>query len=133
MRDSYDVPLIPMRDYPTVMHPVVDGYLDHPSVTTLVDVGETGMLRGFIAADPTPYFSYRYKTELAGYVYYVYVAGPFRGWQIAAQLFLAAGIDRAAPFGFAVKTRSSFEAREKFPGAKYDSHRARYLTTETPA
>jgi GNAT superfamily N-acetyltransferase len=132
MRTSRDLCLIPMRHYSAIMHPIVDGYLDHPSVRTFVDVGDTGMLRGFIAADPSSYLA-RVRgdhRELAGYIYFTYVAAPFRGWGIARTLLQHAGIDPGSPFGYAVRTRSSFEARSKIPLAEYDPHRARFLTME---
>lgn len=133
MRGSRDLPLIPMRDYAAIMHPVIDGYLDHPTVLTHVAEGDGGVLRGFVSADSTRY-STRMRggiVELAGYVYYLYVAAPFRGWKIARALLAAIGIEPSSRFGYAMRTRSSFEVRAKIPLAEYDPYRARFLTTES--
>ena len=132
-RDSYDLPLIPMRGYADIMHPVIDGYLDHPKVRTLVAVGSLGMLFGFISADATPYVAdlRGVKRELDGYVFYLYVAGMFRRRGIARQLIAAAGIDPTRPFGFAASTFWNRKLRSKIPFAEYDTLHARFLSTET--
>jgi GNAT superfamily N-acetyltransferase len=130
-RGSRCLALIPMWGYAAIMHPIIGAYLDHPTVQTLVSEGR-GVLRGFVAADPRPYQTKLggRERELAGYVYYLYVAAPFRGWGLAAELLAAIGIDRESAFGYALPTRSSHEARGKIPRAEYDPNRARYLTME---
>jgi GNAT superfamily N-acetyltransferase len=131
-RGARDLPLIPMRGYADIMHPIIDGYLDHPAVRTLVAEGQLGVLFGFVAADPTPYVTRLrdQRLELAGYVYYLYVADPFRRRGFAKQLLAAAGVDRANPFGFAASTPWCRKLRNKIPFAEYDTMRARYLSME---
>lgn len=132
MRTTRDLALIPMRDYADIVHPIINGYLDHREVHTLVEQGDEGVLRGFIVFDPRHYNADSRSWVFEGYVYYLYVAAPFRGWKIAARLVAATGIDPAKRFGYAVRTRSSFEARGKIPLAEYQPHRARFLSTESP-
>lgn len=138
MRGSRDLAMIPMWGYAEIMRPIVEGCLDHPSVATLVAEGGNGVLLGFAAVDATPYSRRGAGTkpgatpEFAGYVFYVYVASPFRRWGVASDLLAAAGIDLTRPFGYAVRTRSSFEARAQAPLAEFEPYRARFLTTENP-
>jgi GNAT superfamily N-acetyltransferase len=130
MRSSRDLPLIPMDAYATIVHPIIEHYLDHVLVTTQLSRADNGVLRGFVVADPSTY-SARVRgerRELRGYVYYLYVAAPFRGWGIARALLAAAQIDAGSPFGYAVRTRSSYECRAKMPFAEYDPYRARFLS-----
>ena len=131
-RTARDLPLIPMNGYAAIMHPIIDGYLDHPRVKTHVAEGRLGVLFGFVSADPTHYERTvrGEKITLAGYVYYLYVADPFRRRRIASQLLEAAGIDRSGPFGFATSTPWCRSLRHKIPFAEYDTLRGRYLSVE---
>lgn len=131
-RTSQDLPLIPMKGYADIMHPIIDGYLDHPRVQTLVAMGELGVLFGFVSADPSHYVTEirNEDLELAGYVYYLYVAGPFRRRGFAKQLLAAVDVERVGPFGFAASTPWSRKLRSKIPFAELDTLRARYLSME---
>jgi len=131
-RTARDLPLIPMKGYADIMHPIIDSYLDDPRVQTLVAAGDLGVLFGFVSVDPRHYVTEirNEDLELAGYVYYLYVAGPFRGRRIAKQLLAAAGIDRTAAFGFAASTPWSRKLRSKIPFAELDTLRARFLSME---
>ena len=114
LRLSRDVPLIPMSMWATVMHPVIAHQLDRPGSSTLVAHGE--VLQGFICAAPN-------------YVFYVYVAQPFRRCGIALALLGAAGIDPAGRWGYACRTRASWELLVKLrkaPFATYDPFHARF-------
>lgn len=114
LRMSRDVPLIPMSRWADIMHPVIDAALDRQAARTLVAHGE--VLHGFICAEPR-------------YVLYVYVAQPFRREGVARALFAAAGIDPGAQFGYACRTRASWELlviHRKCPMATYDPYHARF-------
>ncbi len=114
LRLSRDVPLIPMVLWADTMHRVIERALERPMAQTLVAHGE--VLQGFICAEPS-------------YVLYVYVAQPFRRLGIARALCGAAGIDPMARFGYACRTRSSWQlltVHKKAPLATYDPFHARF-------
>lgn len=114
LRTSRDVQLIPMRLWAVTMHPVIDHALDRPAARTLIAEGE--VLQGFVCAEP-------------GYVLYLYVAQPFRRLGLARALLAAADIDPARRFGYACRTRASWELivlHRKAPLAVYDPFRARF-------
>lgn len=118
LRLSRDVPLIPMSRWAAIMHPVIEYALDRPAAHTFVAHGS--VLQGFICAEPR-------------YVLYLYVAQPFRRQGIARALFEAAGIDPSEPFGYACRTRASWELlakHRKAPCAVYDPFRARFDDTQ---
>lgn len=114
LRLSRDVPLIPMSMWATTMRPVIDSAINRPMARTLVAHGE--VLQGFVCAEPS-------------YVLYLYVAQPFRRRGIARALIAAAGIDPAARWGYACRTRASWEllvVHKKAPLATYDPFHARF-------
>lgn len=110
-RMTRDIPLVTMEQWAEVWHPVVRAALARPLVKTIVAHGE--LLRGFITYEPN-------------YVLYIYIAQPYRGWGIARGLFMAAGIDPLSRFGYACRTKASWELRGKTPSARYDPMRARF-------
>lgn len=124
-RDTRDIAYVEDEHFWPTYAPVIERALLRCRV--LVDEGE--VRRGFIAFEPDPYeTSYRGTiATMGGYVWYVYVAQPFRGWGIACDLMVAAGIDPASRFGFAAQTRASWELRkaDKIPNAHYDPYRSR--------
>lgn len=114
LRSSRDVAFIPMSRWAEIMHPVIEYALARPAARTLVAHGE--VLQGFVCVEP-------------GYVLYLYVAQPFRRNGIARALLTAAGIDPARPFGYAARTRASWEllvVHGKAPLAVYDPYHARF-------
>lgn len=120
LRTSRDVPLIPMSRWSAIMHPVIEAALERPAVRTLVAHGE--VLHGFVCAEP-------------GYVLYIYVAQPFRDRGVARALLEAAGISPEGPFGYACRTRASWELlviHRKCPLATYDPFRARFDDFDSP-
>ena len=128
-RASRDVALIPMRLYAATYRPVISEHVDRSRV--LVAHGEAGVLFGFIAYDHTVYVATidDERVTLDGYVLYVYVASPFRRRGIARRLFTAAGISPTQRFGYACRTRWSWELRPKIPLAEYEPNRARHEET----
>jgi GNAT superfamily N-acetyltransferase len=118
-----------MAIYADTFRPIINRHINRTNV--LVAHGETGVLFGFIAYDPTAYTAIvgGRRVTLAGYVLYVYVAGPFRKRGVARTLFAAANILPAQRFGYACRTRSSWELRSKIPLAEYEPHRARHEET----
>jgi len=130
LRTSRDVPLIPMRLWAAIMHPVIDHALDRPAARTIIAHGQ--VLQGFVCAEPAYTLEvHGRRAEMQGYVLYLYVALPFRRCGIARALMAAAGIDPARPFGYACRTRSSWELitlRKKYQFATYDPFRARFDT-----
>lgn len=119
----------PMALYAKHKHEEIEYYLARSSV--LVAHGETGVLFGFIAFDPTTYVARiaGRRVTLSGHVLYVFVSSPFRRRGIARRLFDAAGIKRSQRFGFHCRTRWSWELRSKIPLAEHDPNRARYEET----
>ncbi len=113
-RMTRDIPLIPMDRWAELWHPVVRWTLERPSVRTIVAHGATSLF-GFITFE-----------SVAAYVYYCYVAQPYRRRGIARELFAAAGIDPLSPFEYACRTKTSWELRGKVPSARYDPYRARF-------
>lgn len=111
-RMTRDVPLIPMKRWADVWHPIVNQVLDQPRTCAIVAHG--AVLQGFIAFQPPLY------------VLYVYVAQPFRRNGIARGLFAAAGIDPRARFSYACRTKASWECRNKVPFAEYDPFPVRF-------
>jgi GNAT superfamily N-acetyltransferase len=120
LRMTRDVPFIPMSRWADVMRPIVEQLLDRPGPRTFIAHGS--VLYGFITAEP-------------GYVYYAYVAQPFRRQGICRALFAAAHIDPAARWGYACRTRASWEilvlpvlkgGASRAPLAFYDPYRARF-------
>jgi GNAT superfamily N-acetyltransferase len=130
LRESRDIPLVPMAIYADTFRPIIARHLDRVRVT--VAHGETGVLFGFIAFDPSIYVAMlgRRRVTLDGYVLYVYVASPFRRRGVARRLFEAAGISPTQRFGYACRTQWSWELRSKIPLAEYEPKRARYEETE---
>ena len=126
LRSSRDIPLVPMDTYAATFRPIVEHHLAVASA--LVAHGEAGVLFGFLAYDPTTYVAMlgRRRATLYGYVLYAYVAAPFRRRGVARRLFAAAGILPDQRFGYACRTRSSWELRSKIPLAEYEPFRARY-------
>jgi GNAT superfamily N-acetyltransferase len=124
-RDTRDIAYVEDEHFWSTYAPVIERALKRCCV--LVEEGE--VRRGFIAFEPEPYeTSYRGVTStMHGYVWYVYVAQPFRGWKIARDLMTAAGIDPESRFGFAAQTRASWELRKanKITNAHYDPYRTR--------
>lgn len=108
-----DIPLVPDALWAATWHPIVRATLDRPTVVTVVAHGE--VLQGFICAEP-------------GYVIYVYVAQAFRGQGIARGLFASVAIDPESRFGYACRTKTSWECRAKIPLAHYDPFRVRFTT-----
>lgn len=108
-RDS----IVPMAMWADTMHAVVGHYLARLSTRVLVAHRDT--LWGFLAYD-------------LDYVFYCYVAQPFRKGGVARALFDAAGIDPGGRFGYLCRTRASWELQQagKIPGARYDPFRARF-------
>jgi len=118
LRSSRDVPLIPMSMWASVMRPVLEHMLDRTTAGTLVAHGE--VLQGFICVEPN-------------YVLYLYVAQPFRRLGIARALLAAAGIDPAQRFGYACRTRASWQllqVHRKAPLAAYDPFHVRFDNSE---
>lgn len=114
LRLSRDISFIPMARWAELMRPVIEAVLARPAARTLVAHGE--VLQGFVSFEPR-------------YVLYLYVAQPFRRNGIARSLLEAAGIDPSAPFGYACRTRASWELivlHRKAPFAVYDPYRARF-------
>lgn len=111
-RMTRDIPLIEHEDWATIWHPVVRKALNRTGVQTIVAVGAVQW--GFITFEPPQY------------VYYVYVAQPFRKRGTARRLFAAAGIDPRSRFGYACRTLASWECRDKMPQAHYDPFHARF-------
>ena len=130
LRSSRDIPLVPMSTYATTFRPIIEGHLARAQV--LVAHGEAGVLFGFLAFDPSTYVATigRRHITLDGYVLYAYTAAPFRRrYGVQRRLFAAAGISPLQRFGYACRTRSSWELRSKIPLAEYDPYRARYEET----
>jgi GNAT superfamily N-acetyltransferase len=111
-RMTRDIPLVPMDRWAEIWHPVVRAALARRSVRTIVAHGALALF-GFLAFEPA-------------YVYYVYVAQPYRRRGIARELFAAAGIDPLSRFEYACRTKTSWELRGKVPSARYDPYRARF-------
>ncbi len=130
LRASRDIPLVPMAIYAETFRPIIERHLEAARV--VVAHGETGLLFGFIVFDPAIYVATlgRRRVTLAGYVLYVYVASPFRLRGIARRLFDAAGINPTQRFGYACRTRSSWELRSKTPLAEHEPFRARFQETK---
>ncbi len=130
LRSSRDIPLVPMATYAATFRPIVARHLE--LARAVVAHGESGVLFGFIVYDSATYHVElgRRRVTLDGYVLYVYVAAPFRRRGIARRLFAAAGIDPTQRFGYACRTRSSWELRSKIPLAEYEPYRARYEEIE---
>lgn len=106
-----DIPMIPDALWAKTWHPIVKATLDRPTVVTVIAHGEA--LHGFICAE-------------ANYVIYVYVAQPFRRCGIARELFASVGIDPSSRFGYACRTKASWQCRSKIPLAHYDPFRIRF-------
>lgn len=115
LRMSRDVQLITMADWADIMRPVIAKVLDRPDVVTVI--AHSSVLCGFICAEP-------------GYVYYVYVAQPFRRNGLARRLLASVNIDPESHFSYACRTKGSWEVRSKIPLAKYDPYRARFPKDE---
>jgi hypothetical protein len=130
LRSTRDIPLVPMALYADTFRPIITRHLDR--CLTIVAHGETGVLFGFVAYDTSTYevTTSNRKMRLDGYVLYVYVAAPFRRRGVARRLFAAAGISPTQRFGYACRTRSSWELRSKTPLAEYEPFRARYEEIE---
>ena len=116
LRMTRDVPLVPMAQWAAVYHPIIESILDRRHVETLVVEGS--VLAGFICF------------EQPDYVFYCYVAQPFRRGGLASQLFYEAGIDPASCFRYACRTLASWHLRSKIPLAQYDPFHARYTPEE---
>lgn len=125
-RGSRDISFIPSDWYADIYHRVIEYHLDR--VRVLVAHGETGVLFGFVAYDPQTYVATigDRKVTLAGHVYYIYVAEPFRRRRFAHRLLEAAGIATSQRFGYACRTHWSWKLRAKVPHAEYDSLKSRY-------
>lgn len=126
LRASRDIPLVPMIDYADMFRPIIERLVAMADV--VVAHGELGVLMGFIAYDPAKYTASinRRRLALDGYILYCYVASPFRRRGIARRLFAAAGISPEQRFGYACRTRASWDLRAKIPLAEYEPFRARY-------
>lgn len=138
LRMTRDIPLITMADYASVMHPQIEKMLDRAGVQTIV--AEGSVLAGFICferdahiADRDAVTHRRCSITIADYVFYVYVAKPFRRRGLARELFNAAGIDPGSRFYYACRTLSSWELRGKIPLAHYSPFYARYSPAENDA
>lgn len=133
-RTSPHAGLLPMPDYAAIMHPIVNGILDHPTTRVIVaeqpgetDHEERAFLYGFIVFAASP----------ARYVYYLFVKGEFRRGEtryelargFGRQLMAAAGIDPARAFEYACHTSDITELRDagKLPHATFNPMPARFL------
>jgi hypothetical protein len=116
----------PMELYAKQKHEEVEYYLARAKA--LVAHGETGVLFGVIVYDPSTYVATINRRQVIrdGFVFYVYVASPFRRRRIASHLFAAAGINPYQRFGYACRTQWSWDLRSKIPNAQHDSYRGRY-------
>lgn len=110
-RMSRDISFLDMENYAGVMRPVIAKVLQRNGVSVVV--AHSSVLCGFLCYEP-------------GYVYYLYVSQPFRKQGIARTLLAMAGIDPGSRFGYAARTKASWECRSKIPNAKYDPYRARF-------
>jgi GNAT superfamily N-acetyltransferase len=129
LRMTRDLPLITMEDYAEIMHWQFGKALARPRAQTIV--AEGSVLAGFITFERgARLVDERGILETADYVYYIYVAGPFRRNGVARALFHAAGIDPRARFHYAARTQASWELRKYVPLAKYSSLYARYSPEE---
>lgn len=135
LRMTRDLPLITMADYATIMHAQIAKMLDRAGAKTIV--AEGSVLAGFICFERDAHIVDEVSTHrrrgitIADYVFYVYVAQPFRRrFGVARGLFAAAGIDPASRFHYACRTLSSWELRDKIPLAHYSPFYARYSPEE---
>lgn len=126
LRMTRDVPLIAMIDWANVMHPQVERLLARAQCI----VAEGSVLAGFIIFDRDTQVVADDGLHVSDYVYYVYVAQPFRRNGVARSLFHAAGIDPTSRFHYACRTLSSYELRRQIPNAKYSPFYARYSPEE---
>lgn len=111
LRMTRDIPFIAMADWASVMRPVIAKVLQRDGVSVVV--AHSSVLCGFLCYEPN-------------YVYYIYVTQPFRKNGIARTMLMTAGIDPGSRFGYACRTKASWECRLKIPFAKYDPYFARF-------
>jgi GNAT superfamily N-acetyltransferase len=134
LRMTRDIPFLTMADYADIMHSQIAKALEREGVRTIV--AEGSVLAGFVTFEPDAQIVDDLATHrrggvaVAGYVFYCYVAQPFRRRGIARALFDAAGIDPASRFHYACRTLSSFELRGKVPSAHYSPFYARFSPEE---
>jgi GNAT superfamily N-acetyltransferase len=129
LRMTRDLPLITMEDYAGIMHGQFAKALVRDGVQTIV--AEGSVLAGFITFERGAHvIDERGVLEVVDYVYYVYVAKPFRRNGVARELFEAAGIDPMSRFHYAARTKWSWELRNRVPNARYSSLYARYSPEE---
>lgn len=124
-RMTRDLPLVQMKDYAALWHPVVRAVLARPRARTIVARG---------AAEPMGFICFEHS-DLGNppMVIYVYVAQPYRRHGIARALFEQAGIDPSGRFEYACRTKMSWELMEKLrktPLAGYNPYRARFADEE---
>ena len=118
----------PMAIYAKQKHEEIDCHLKRERVQTLV--AEGSVLAGFISFEPRARIVDEYGLVTADFVYYVYVAQPFRRRGVARGLFGAAGIDPSTRFHYACRTLGSWELRDKIPLAHHSPYYARYSPQE---
>jgi hypothetical protein len=128
LRMTRDIPLISMLDYANIMHAQIAKLLDRTGVQCIV--AEGSVLAGFIVFERGAQVVDELGLCAADYVFYVYVAQPFRKLGVARGLFAAAGIDPASRFHYACRTLSSYEARGQVPRARYSPFYARFTPEE---
>lgn len=130
LRMTRDVPLISMADWSSIMHPQIAKVIDRAGAQTIV--AEGSVLAGFVCFERDARIrDESRRTVVADYVFYIYVAQPFRRRGVARGLFDAAGIDPASRFHYACRTLSSWEVRPKFPAAHYSPYHARFQPEES--
>lgn len=126
-RESRDC-TTPMAMYARHKHEEVESHISRVGAQVLV--AETSVLAGFLCFETDARIVDELGAAVADYVFYVYVAQPFRKRGVARGLFRAAGIDPASRFHYACRTLSSWELRSETPMARYSPYYARYSPEE---
>lgn len=114
--------------YADQKHPEIEYHLDRAGAQTIV--ATTSVLAGFICFERSARIVDEIGLVTTDYVFYVYVAQPFRRHGCALGMFEAAGVDPGSRFLFAYRTQASFGLRDKVPRAHYSPMYARYSPEE---
>lgn len=129
LRKTRDLPFISMADYADIMHSQIVKVLERAGAQTIV--AERSVFAGFICFERGANLVDEHDVLVTtDYVFYVYVAQPFRRRGLARFLFAAAGIDPASRFHYAARTKASWQLASKTPRAHYSSYYARYSPEE---
>ena len=113
-KHSHSAGMTPEELWAENAHKSIAVYLDRPTTITIMacDPANQEVRLGFVCADIV--------SRTFPYVYYLYVAQPFRRMRIANALLARAGVDRSKPLTFLCKTPTSIKLAAKAPLAKHD-------------